>query len=91
MSEDRQSEAKANAVMGPELKAQEAQRLAHEAKLERAAAGRRSAMVGLVGAALGAVIGHFLVTGVSRPALVGALVGLLAGRLFSRLVRRKAG
>lgn len=91
MTDNEKTGAKADALMGPKLKVQEADRVAHEARLQRAAAGRRSAVFGLVGAAVGAAVGHFFVWSVSRPALVGALVGLLAGRLLSRLVRRDAG
>lgn len=70
--------------MGEESDAQAAARDAHDARLRRAASGRRTTVFGLVGAALGAAIRHFLVTDVARPTLVGALVGLLVGRVVSR-------
>ena len=80
----KQADAIAQAILEPDLKAQDA--LVHQraAKAAKLAQQRRHAWFGLAGF----VIGHFAFGRVSYGGLIGLLVGKLVGVLVGRISRR---
>lgn len=83
----KQAQAIVQAILEPDLKAQDAlvhKRAEEAAKLTQL---RRRAWLGLAGFAIGAAIGHFAFGRVSYGGLIGLFVGMLVGVLVGRISR----
>ena len=85
-----QAEAIAQAVLEPDVKAQEQIRLRRAQEAVKLANQRRHAGFVLVGYAAGAAIGYLAFDRIAISGLIGAFIGMLASALVGRLRNRDA-